>query len=385
MDKLQASQIVFGLCMLDKLSKDVVPANELAAPYHRAIKRIGEYDKVQLMAEFGTDNIRSAEYAAEEIPSDEATKWVDLLHESAVRDEVGRQLERISRKLRAGENGSGDKLLELAAQLDRKTTDVRTMKDVEIPDTLWVPSYLEYIDQHVGGWPASGLTIIAGPAKLGKSTLLLKALANTAREDKYSLFFSLEMKAGMCKARLNSIQPGIRQKDFDKILITDRVMNCHQVYAMASRVAAEYDLHFIGIDYASKMLTGGPSTETMSEVYATMGQLSLVTETPVVLLSGVSRNYKGGEPMVTDIWYSGLAEHEASLILLIYNPDLLEADMGAGAKHTLPYFPGQGYIKVGASRIGTTEGGLGAIRLGWDSKRGRWAERAIEWHGKLIG
>jgi len=342
-------------------------------------------DKVEMQAKFGLENVRAAEWAAEEIKSEDAVSWVDILQQAAVRDDVGRKLEHIGQKLQAGENGSGAELLTLASQLDKKATDVMTMREVTVPDNIWVPSYYEPIDTNVGGHPGAGLTILGGPAGLGKTTLLLKLLAAAAREQKHSLFFSLEMPAGMAKSRMEAIVPGIRQRDLDYIHVTDRPARADDVYALSMRTAAEFPLHFIGVDYASKMLHGQPSVELMSEIYILMGDLSRVSGIPVLLLAGLSRGYVGGEPMVNHLWYSGVAEHEASVIYLVYNPGLLEVDMGVGNKTTLPYYPDQGYIKVGKSRMGTAKGTLGAMRIAWDAKRGRWGERTIEWHSKLVG
>lgn len=386
MDRQSCSEIVFGLALLGKLNSDLVQASWLSAPFNRALPALKDKpDKVELQAKFGLENIRAAEWAAEEIKSEDAAKWLDILQQAAVRDDVGRKLERIAKKLQSGENGSGGELLTLAEQLDKKTTDVMTMKEVVVPDQIWVPSFYVPIDENIGGYPSGGLTIIAGPAKLGKTSLLLKLLACTAKEGKKALFFSLEMRAGMTKHRLTTIVPGMKQADLERILVTDKPMTADDVYAVGVRAASEHDIHFIGIDYATKLLDGMASVETMSQVYAKMARLATVTDVPVVLLAGVSRGYVGGEVMANHIWFSGQAEHEASLILLIHNPGLLEVDQGIGAKHTLPYYPGQGYIKVGASRIGTKHGGMGAVRIAWDEKRGRWSDNFIEFHSKIIG
>ena len=386
MDRQSASEITFGLCLLGKLSPDLVQASWLSAPFNRALPSLKDKpDRVELQAKFGLENIRAAEWAAEEIKSEDAVHWVDVLQQAAVYDDVGRKLERIANKLKSGENGNGDELLTLASQLDRKKTDLMTMRDVEIPENIWVPSFYEPIDANVGGYPNAGLTIIGGPAGLGKTSLVLKLLAAAAHEQKHSLFFSLEMPAGMAKARMLQIIPGMRQKDMEFIHVSDRPMRAEEVYSMSMRASAEYPLYMIAVDYASKMLHGMPGVEAMGEIYIAMGDLARVSGVPVILLAGVSRGYVGGEPMVNHLRWSGEAEHEAGLILMVYNPGLLEVDMGAGATHTLPYYPGQGYLKVGKSRMGTVRGTLGAIRIAWDDKRGAWGPKTIEYHSKLTG
>src|SRR3990167_4766268 len=225
--------------MLGKISASMVQSSWLVAPYNRALAKLEDKpDKVALQAEFGLDNIRAAEWAAEEIKSEEAIGWVDVLQQAAVRDDVGKKLERIANKLQAGENGAGDELLRLAEQLDKKETNIKTMKDVKIPDNIWVPSFYEPIDENIGGYPSGGLTIIGGPAKLGKTTLLLKLLACAAQEGKKSLFLSYEMRAGMTKARLSSIVPTLKQKEFAHILVTHRRTTVHDPYPLASSIVA---------------------------------------------------------------------------------------------------------------------------------------------------
>ena len=186
--------------------------------------------------------------------------------------------------------------------------------------------------------------------------------------------------------RLRQIR-GVTIKQRKLIHVLDEPMREDKVYAEAVRILAEYpDIGLIGIDYASKMLQGREaSVASMSSIYARCGDLAKNLGVPVILIAGVSRGYVGGEPDVNHIWYSGLAEHEASLIVLIHNPALLDVDMSNDNRRGLPYVEGMGYIKFGACRYGMVRGSLGAAQVKWNDKNGSWGEKTREWYPRYAG
>ena len=259
--------------------------------------------------------------------------------------------------------------------------DIKALSAAE----TWVPSYYEPIDANAGGLPIGGLTIISGPAGLGKTTLLLDIMGRCAKKEHHVGFFSLEMSKELVTMRLKQIHRGIRKKDLKHIHVQDEILSATEVYANAVRLAAEHNLYMITIDYADKMVKGAQSEESMGEIYNTMANLARVTGIPVVLIAGVSRGYVGGEPQVNHIRYSGRAEHDASLIILVHNPGLLEVDMGQGNRHGLPYIAGSGWLKFGKSRLGMKKGTLGAAQVEWNAENGSWGKTTIEWWPKLIG
>jgi replicative DNA helicase len=177
------------------------------------------------------------------------------------------------------------------------------------------------------------------------------------------------------------------KKQLKLIHVMDDPMREDKVYAEASRLVAEYpDIGLIGIDYASKMLQGRPAgVESMSSIYAACGDLSKNLGVPVILIAGVSRGYVGGEPDVNHIWYSGLAEHEASLIVLVHNPALLDVDMSSNNRANLPYVEGMGYLKFGACRYGMKQGSLGAAQVAWNEKKGNWGDKTAVWYPRYAG
>ena len=390
MDHQAVSELGFGLVLKAKEAGDdisgIFSPDSFVEPYNFALKEVPNMDMAELKATFGFDAMRAAEYAAEEESIDSAVEWAKALEKVASYTDIGHKVIRIGKKLVEGRNGDGDALLSLAAKLDKGQSGFVSMADVDDldPSEIYRPSFFGPIDENSGGWPNSGLTIVAGPPKMGKSTLLIQALAATARQEKYTALFALEMSKELVKYRLLQIK-GMYKKHLKYILIDDEKRNASQVYAQASRLCAEYDLYLIAIDYASKMAIGRPiGPDVMGEIYSTIGSLPGVTGVPVTLLAGVSRGYVGGEPAVNHIYYSSLAEHEASLIMLAYNPGLLDVDTSSN-KQSLPYVPDCGWLKFGAARMGLKRGSLGAALVAWDDKKGAWGNTTKEWWPKLTG
>lgn|SRR3990167_292401 len=386
MNQRRTSEVCFGL-VLKGAEPGVFNPEHFSEPYNSALQDVGRMGLPELKANHGFDAMRTAELAAEGISIDEAADWARLLQTRAVQADVGKRLVRIGEKLKEGEGEDSNKILQLASQLDRGESGFVSMADVALlrEDEIWAPCGYEPIDANAGGLPYAGLTIVSGPAKLGKTTLLLRLLAENAKRGLYSAFFSLEMRKELAKARLLQVE-GLTNEQMDFIRIIDEPMNEARVQSEAIRLASEYDLKLIGVDYASKMLYGRPpGVESMSSIYMGMGDLSKNSEIPTLLIAGVSRNYVGGEADVSSIWYSGIAEHEASLIIIVHNPALLDIDMSSKNKAGLPYVPGMGYLKFGASRLGLKRGSLGAAQVRWNDENGTWGSRTLEWYPHYSG
>ena len=386
MDQRSATEVCFGL-ILKGADAGIFNPEHMSEPYNAAHGDANSLSMAELKAKHGFDAIRAAEYAAEDEDITSASEWARTLEKLAVRTYGGTRLVKFGKRLVQGENGIGNDLLSLAAKLDKGETGFITMADIKAlaPEEVWVPSYFEPIDANAGGLPIGGLTIISGPAGLGKTTLLLDIFGRCAKEKNHVGFFSLEMSKELVTMRLKQIHRGIRKKDLQYIHVQDEILSAPEVYSEAVRLAAEYDLHMIGVDYADKLIRGAQSEEAMGAVYNEMATLSRITGIPVVLIAGVSRGYVGGEPMVNHIRYSGRAEHDASLIILVHNPGLLEVDMGADNRHGLQYIAGYGWLKFGKSRLGMKQGTLGAALIKWDETVGKWGGKTSEWYPKLTG
>ena len=383
----EISQVVVGKILTGEIDANGVPAKALYGPYQAVLEdiRAGK-DQTDLMAVHGWEPIKSCLNAADATGEMKGFEWVRHLEEVAKNTKAGNDLSKLALRLQDGEEVDAAKILRIAQEMDQRFTEFTPFGEVEPLLNPWVPTFFAPWDEHIGGYPAGGLTIIAGPAGLGKTTLLLELLNRAAQNGKKTAFFSLELVLGVAALRAMEVNPKWTKKSRNLVLASEIIENVDEVYAKSVALKAENpDLWMIGIDYADKMIDREQSEQEMGHIYNQCSNLAKTINTPVVLIAGMSRGYVGGEPMANHIRYSGRAEHDASLIILLVNPEKLMVDMGNGSKGGLPHHPGMGYLKVGKSRFGTKEGGLGAIQLEWNDTNGSWGDNSFGWYPIQVG
>src|SRR3990167_4241572 len=183
MNVRECSEVVFGGCLSGVLKPGAVNPEWLTPPYNRAIMDLvnGQDDPTELMAKYDHGSIAAAQSAAETVDYLKFD-WVKHLRDVAVRYQVGDKLERISKRLKQGENSQHEERRGAAADWDRgHSTWVRRSEGEPLTEA-WVPSYYPPIDEIVGGLPIGGLMIIAGPAGRGETTLALEVMMSAAKE-----------------------------------------------------------------------------------------------------------------------------------------------------------------------------------------------------------
>ena len=360
MKHLDASEAVMGMVITGDLSPDVVNPQTLAKPFDQMLVYIQKsgIDKSVLMSKFGADAILGPMRMAEAIELKEFD-WIKVLETTYVRAEAGARLDKLAYKLKNGDEIDESRILEIASMLDAGHIDFVQLSDV-IPDTdPWLPTYWNPIDTNIGGFPKNGLVVVGAPPGTAKTSILIKMMAQAAKEGKKVGFFSLEMTLSQIANRFLQVSK-LKTKEKELIYASEEVVNVRELIARASRLAATHpDLYYIGIDFADLLVEGEQSEQVMGEIYKSLAVLSKRIGKPVVLLSQLSRRYEGGVPMVTHLRYSGMAEAVASLIFLIYNPDSIWANMGGG-KVSIPHTPGNSTLIMGKSRYGFKPGTHGA-------------------------
>ena len=382
MNQREVSEVAIGGVLAGELNAGALNPEWLTPPYARMIIDIAEglTDPTELMAKYDHTSVDAALEAAEAVDFIKFD-WVKHLRDVAVRYQAGTELEKVAKHLKQGRNELSDQILKIASDIDKGQSSFVRMSEVEPLEEAWIPSYYSPVDDIVGGLPIGGLMLIAGPAGLGKTTLALEMMMSIAKEEKYVAFFSLEMVlAGAAMRMMDLDARATKYKEY--IFATDRVLGIRDVYAEAVRLSSEVPLHAIFIDYADMLVAREQSEQTMGEIYNGAARLAKTTEIPVVLLAGVSRGYVGGRPRVNHIRYSGMAEHAATVILLIYRPAGLDVDM---SNDSLPSIEDQGYIIVGKSRYKMNRPTLGAIQVEWDESRGRWGSEVLDYIEDLSG
>jgi replicative DNA helicase len=203
-------------------------------------------------------------------------------------------------------------------------------------ETLGVPTGFSDLDRLLGGLQPSDLIIIAARPGVGKSSLAVSMAVNAAlKHNSVVAMFTLEMSAEQLVQRMISGHTGIdsqrlrlgRIEDLEwekfthasstlseaAIFIDDTPSpSPMEVRTKARRLAAEYDLDLIIIDYLQLMQSGDRRNENrVQEIsYISRALKSLARElgVPVVALSQLSRAVESRQdkrPVLSDLRESG--------------------------------------------------------------------------------
>jgi hypothetical protein len=386
MNKQELSETVIGGVIGGEVNAHLVNPTSLAFPYPDVLEDLkAGADASDLMDKYGYQAIDAAIQAGSHVSWGKGIKWVELLDQASVREEVGVQLTMFGRKLEGGEEVDSGKLVALVSKLGEKSLDFTPLSKIEPEKNVWLPTYYEPIDKYMGGMPKDSLILIAAPPGTGKTSLLVRMMAQAAKKKKKVGFFSLEMTMQQIAMRMLEIDNSLTAAQKEFILMSDEITGPWEVYAKAGRLAAAHkNLYCIAIDFADLMVEEEQSEQVMGRIYRMMAKLAKTIRVPVILLCQLSDKYVGGLPRVNHIRYSRMADAMAAMILLLYNPDQIWVDMGAKKENNpLAYYPDTGYIIQGKSRFGFSQGGVGAVRVEWGKQYG-WGTKAQGWT-QLIG
>ena len=373
MNWIGLSEVCVGKAILGEISPNIIDPEKIHPSYSGLLVLLRDgADETALVDKYGFSVVHVCRQAAQSV-NGAPLDYVRLTEKASLRSDVGRTLLGVAKKLEAGDDADIGKATAALARFEMEQGEFVRLSDVTPENAVWVPSNYPPLDQHVGGFPKSGLTVIAGPTGVGKTTLLGRIMTCMAQQGRETAFFSLEMTVSQILFRFLEIQPNLTPEQRSLIHTTDSAYNVEEIYAAASRlVAANPKIELIGIDFADLMVEGEEKTAKTSAIYRTLALLARRLERPIVLLSQLNREtYSGGLPKVHHLRWSGMAEATASLILLIYNPDRIWADSAVGQKgNPLVYIPDSAYIIVGKSRFGFTENHIGAILVDWTGSSG---------------
>lgn len=384
---LDVSEMVAGMIIQEEISPDAVTPGMLHPPFDVLIRGLQQKKELsEMIQEVGYRAIGDARVAASAVDTALPINWLRQLEISAARAQASDTLRRASRKLERGEEADMAEVMRVLRQSQEGYQDLAPLSKTDPATKIWVPTFYRPIDKYIGGIPDAGLTTVGGPPGTGKTGLAIKILTKIAKRKKKGVLFSLEMTRAQIAKRQLEIEAS-SEKTRSYILVSEAMLNIDQIYARASSKASEEDIYLIVIDFADMVIKGESGTSSMEYVYRTCKALAKNTGVPVMLLAQLNEKYTGGIPKVNHLRWSRLAEALSDLILLIYNPDQLWADVGSDTR--LSAVEGAGYIIVGKSKFGlNTEEenvyGIGAIQVAWDGKAS-WGDRALGWFSLTQG
>ncbi len=247
------------------------------------------------------------------------------------------------------------------------------------------------LDELTSGWQPSDLIIIAARPGMGKTAFVLSMARNIAIETGAGVaFFSLEMSSVQLITRLISSETGlsseklrtgklekheweqlnVKVKDLERapLFIDDTPsLSIFDLRAKARRLASQYGIKLIIIDYLQLMTAGGNSKgggnreQEISTISRNLKALAKELDVPVIALSQLSRAVEtrgtSKRPLLSDLRESGAIEQDADIVSFIYRPEYYKIEEWDDEERTPT--AGQAEFIVAKHR----NGGLDNIRL----------------------
>lgn len=264
-----------------------------------------------------------------------------------------------------------------------------------------VASGFEKLDDLTSGWQPSDLIIIAARPGMGKTALTLSMARNIAViQNTPVAFFSLEMSSVQLITRLISAETGLSSEklrtgklashewkqlnvkvaDLEKapLYIDDTpALSIFDLRAKARRLASQYQIKLIVVDYLQLMTAGSSSKagnreQEISTISRNLKSLAKELDIPVIALSQLSRavETRGGtkRPQLSDLRESGAIEQDADIVSFIYRPEYYGIEEWDDEEHTSSV--GQAEFIVAKHR----NGGLDNIRMKFIGQLGKFED-----------
>lgn len=218
-----------------------------------------------------------------------------------------------------------------------------------------IPTGFEKLDEVTSGWQPSDLIIIAARPGMGKTAFVLSMARNMAIDYGAPVaVFSLEMSSVQLITRLISSETGlsseklrtgkleqhewnqlsVKVKDLEKapLYIDDTPsLSIFDLRAKSRRLASQYGIKLIIIDYLQLMTAGGSGKgggnreQEISTISRNLKALAKELNVPVIALSQLSRAVEtrgaSKRPLLSDLRESGAIEQDADIVSFIYRPE----------------------------------------------------------------
>ena len=253
-----------------------------------------------------------------------------------------------------------------------------------------IPTGFDKLDELTSGWQPSDLIIVAARPGMGKTAITLTMARNMAVDSNIPVaFFSLEMSSVQLITRLISsettlsseklITGKLEKHEWEQLNVKVKALENAPLYiddtpslsifdlrAKARRLASQYGIKMIMIDYLQLMTAGGSQKggnreQEISMISRNLKALAKELSVPVIALSQLSRavETRGGSkrPLLSDLRESGAIEQDADIVSFIYRPEYYKIDEWDDEERSPT--EGQGEFIVAKHR----NGGLENIRL----------------------
>jgi replicative DNA helicase len=219
-----------------------------------------------------------------------------------------------------------------------------------------IPTGFTDLDAYTHGLHPGQLVIVAARPAVGKSTFALDiARAAAIKNNKATIFFSLEMGRAEIAMRMLSAESSIYLQSMRKGTVTEADwtrlaavrgkindaplyiddspnMSLVEIRAKCRRLAQQVDLKMVVIDYIQLMSSGKKVESRQQEVSEFSRALKLMAKElniPVVALSQLNRQAeqaKDKRPELSHLRESGSLEQDADVVVLLHREGIFERD-----------------------------------------------------------
>lgn len=375
----ETSEIVIGLLQDNRTSPVLYRTELFFPPYDNIFIDIKKgMTPEELIGRHGISLLQAAHTAVMSLNGlGENTNWVKLLETTKAKDEAATKLEKLSKRLRRGEDINWSELTEQARKAQEGMEgDFIPLSDVERGNVPFIASGWTNIDNHLGGIPEVGMILIGGDPGIGKTTAMGRFATCFAKThpDKKVAVFSLEMILCELATRFDEIEK-LDIETQKRILLCETPLNAD---AIINKAATIEDLGLVCIDFADLVVTENSESE-YAKMYRTFMFGAKQLHIPIIVLVQLVKA-KSGIPKPVHLRYTKLAEAFAWMILMLYDPAVDWNDEEA-TKSVLPSKRNVAYILCWKIRGGFRQHmneSPGAIQLpfsgryGWSLDKSNW-------------
>jgi len=263
------------------------------------------------------------------------------------------------------------------------------------------------LDDFLGGLQRSDLVVLAARPSVGKTSLALNIVRNTAVNQKACVaLFSLEMSRQAVVQRLLSNEANVdsrsvrlgtyTEREERRIMEASGVLSELPIYiddspllkvvemrSKARRLHFERKVDLVVIDYL-QLIEGGTRSDSrvqeVSEITRSLKALARDINAPVLAVSQLSRAVEfraSHRPQLSDLRESGSIEQDADVVVFIYREEMHVKEEDWKKDHdieTEPYPRGIADIIIAKHRNGPT----GEVKLRFVSKTAKFADLESE-------
>ena len=350
---LGTSEKVIGLILAGKQSVNGFNADKFYGEYSKIFTDIKNGMSEPDLYHKWTNKIQVAKHAATSVNGlGTEMDWTSVLNTSYTNEIVGQYLDKAKRH---AANGETDKLADMVRRINATINSSQRLRSVaadEIEEkyTPFLKSGTKSWDDHIGGFPNTGLVILAGKWGDGKTTSAILMMDNFLKlyPEKEILFVTLEDMAEGWKERAKIVL-GPRSKEFlHRVKVMEFATSPDDIIEEGARYENVGMIYVDYVDYLAK----NKSLEAYEEIYKclALGSKSLAVNSkfrsmPIVALAQFGRGaYQGGVPTPAALMYTG--EQYAYQLVMHYDPNKdFHAD-NENNPYTLPTVPGKAYFVV---------------------------------------